>query len=437
MLLSDGGDTVSVSTLTDAVDATRSLTVDVVELVTDESNRANLDGLATEGDVRSISDPALLPALYEEIASSLSRQVIVHATSAATGRATLTVSIDTGGTVVEDSAPVRLPDVDPVAATEVPTTTPETVAPPATTPEATVADPEADDSGATRWIGATLVIAALALFVLTLRSGPTRAEVVRGRLGAGSTAPEVHPRRTLGAAIEDALERRGRLADLQGALRRAGMSTGPAELVVLTVVGMLLLFVILTVLVHPLLGLVVALLVPFVTRSIVRRRIAKRREAFIRQLPDVLQLIQSMLTSGFGLLQALKATSEQVAEPARSLFAQAMFAARSGRDISDALRDAATEMESSDFDWVVTAIEINRDIGGDLSTILASVAEGVRERQRLRGQVKALTAEGRLSAYVMLALPRVSSPCPPWRTPTTHRSSSAAPVSCSWRSPSA
>jgi tight adherence protein B len=159
------------------------------------------------------------------------------------------------------------------------------------------------------------------------------------------------------------------------------------------------------VLVHPLVGLVAGALVPLVARGVVNRRIAKRRQQFVDQLPDVLQLIQSMLTSGFGLLQALKATSEQVAEPARSCFAQAMFAARSGRDITEALRDVADEMQSSDFDWVVTAIEINREIGGDLSTILASVAEGVRERQRLRGQVRALTAEGRLSAWVMLALP--------------------------------
>ncbi|MEO8162926.1 MAG: type II secretion system F family protein, partial [Ilumatobacteraceae bacterium] len=67
----------------------------------------------------------------------------------------------------------------------------------------------------------------------------------------------------------------------------------------------------------------------------------------------------------------------------------------------------ATQVDSLDFDWVVAGIEISRDVGSDLATTLDTVAETVRERENLRGQISALTAEGRLSAYVMLVLPPI------------------------------
>jgi tight adherence protein B len=80
---------------------------------------------------------------------------------------------------------------------------------------------------------------------------------------------------------------------------------------------------------------------------------------------------------------------------------------RVGRDPGDSLRALADRMGSDDFDWVVGAIDINRDVGGDLAMILDNVAETIRERQRLQRQVKTLSAEGRLSGYVLTALPLV------------------------------
>lgn len=408
VLLSDGGDTVSMTTLDDAVRATQDVTVDVIELVTNESNRASLDGLATDDVVRSVSDPALLSALYGEVAESFARQLVVRVRSVSDGPTRIGVRIDTPTGSVESEVRMRLPvsTAPSSPAPESTTTSPASAADPSVTvPVMTTAAPPSE-SGAQRIIGAALVVAALALLIVSLRSGPTKAELVSSRLQASTVPLAATPdRSTWRDSVAGMLERRDRLAQIESALRRAGMTTTPAELVATTAVAMVAALLVVGLLLHPALGLLVAAAVPLLVRAHVNRRIAKRREQFVEQLPDVLQLIQSMLTSGFGLLQALKATSEQVAEPARSCFAQAMFAARSGRDIAEALRDVADEMQSSDFDWVVTAIEINREIGGDLSTILASVADGVRERQRLRGQVRALTAEGRLSAWIMLALP--------------------------------
>ncbi|MEO5975047.1 MAG: type II secretion system F family protein, partial [Ilumatobacteraceae bacterium] len=133
----------------------------------------------------------------------------------------------------------------------------------------------------------------------------------------------------------------------------------------------------------------------------------RRRTDFVAQLPDTLQLLGSMLRSGYGLVQALDTVANESEEPTHNLLGQVMLEVRTGRDLIESLRAVATQVDSLDFDWVVAGIEISRDVGSDLATTLDTVAETVRERENLRGQISALTAEGRLSAYVMLVLPPI------------------------------
>ena len=106
-------------------------------------------------------------------------------------------------------------------------------------------------------------------------------------------------------------------------------------------------------------------------------------------------------------MQALATLGQEASEPARSEFRRVLLEVRVGRVPGDSLRALADRMGSDDFDWVVGAIDINRDVGGDLAMILDNVAETIRERQRLQRQVKTLSAEGRLSGYVLTALPLV------------------------------
>ena len=136
-----------------------------------------------------------------------------------------------------------------------------------------------------------------------------------------------------------------------------------------------------------------------------RRTKAKRQAAFADQLPDVLQLVTTALRSGYGLTQALDSVAEEAEEPARSEFAHVLVEARLGRDLSEAMRALAQRMESEDLEWVVAAIDINRDTGGNLSEILNTVSATIRERQRMARQVRTLTAEGRLSARILTVLP--------------------------------
>ncbi len=140
--------------------------------------------------------------------------------------------------------------------------------------------------------------------------------------------------------------------------------------------------------------------------SLVLRVLAKRRAAaFEAVLPDVMTLVATSLRSGFGLAQALDAVGRDAAEPAAKEFSRALAEARIGTDISDALEHMATRMDSTSMRWAVMAIRIQRDVGGNLADTLQTTAATLKERDSLKRQVRALSAEGRLSAYILVALP--------------------------------
>lgn len=149
-------------------------------------------------------------------------------------------------------------------------------------------------------------------------------------------------------------------------------------------------------------GAVLAWLIMRMSLSFMIRR---RRAAFSDQLPDLLQLMSSALQSGFSLHQALDAVARDNAQPAAGEFARALTEAKLGAELDDCLDTIATRMDSADLRWTVMAIRIQRGIGGNLAEILTTIVGTMRERGFLRRQVRALSAEGRLSAYILVALP--------------------------------
>jgi Flp pilus assembly protein TadB len=134
-------------------------------------------------------------------------------------------------------------------------------------------------------------------------------------------------------------------------------------------------------------------------------RIVRRRTAFADQLPDVLHLIASALKSGFSLPQALDAVVREDAQPVAGEFARALAETRLGGVLEDGLEAVANRMDSDDLRWTVTAIRIQQGVGGNLAEVLTTIVSTIRERAFLRRQVRALSAEGRLSAYVIITLP--------------------------------
>jgi tight adherence protein B len=201
------------------------------------------------------------------------------------------------------------------------------------------------------------------------------------------------------------LERHGRRRALNDALDHAGIDMRPGEFAVLvTAVTLAVLFVGLALL-GPIVALAVALAVALGFRAAVSIRAERRRARFADQLGDTLQLISGSLRSGHGLLQAIDTVAEESAPPTREEFRRIVIESRLGRSLPDVLQAAAERVRNDDFEWVVEAIDIHREVGGDLAEVLDHVAATIRSRNSVRRQVQALSAEGRLSAWILLVLP--------------------------------
>jgi len=216
--------------------------------------------------------------------------------------------------------------------------------------------------------------------------------------GRAASAAVSSVERLLGAGAQERLALR---------LDLAGINRKPGDWVVLGGCGSLVLAVVLILLTgNPLVGILLGALVGWLAmRSIVSARIARRRAAFTEQLPDVLQILAGSLQSGFSLPQALDAVVREDSQPAAGEFARAQAETRIGGELETALDRVADRMDSKDLRWSVMAIRIQRSVGGNLVEVLRTTGETMRERASVRRHVRALSAEGRLSAYILIALP--------------------------------
>jgi tight adherence protein B len=147
---------------------------------------------------------------------------------------------------------------------------------------------------------------------------------------------------------------------------------------------------------------VAGVLVPWVYLG---RKQSKRLKAFDSQLAPTLQLMAGSLQAGLSLAQGMDTIVREGADPMAVEFRRALVETRLGVPIEDALESIAERMHSDDFKWTVMAIRIQREVGGNLAELMLNVAGTLRERDYLRRQVKSLSAEGRFSAYILLALP--------------------------------
>lgn len=151
-----------------------------------------------------------------------------------------------------------------------------------------------------------------------------------------------------------------------------------------------------------LLALVAGAAIPL---GVVWMRGRRRRRAFDDQLPDLLLTLASALKAGQSFRQGIQTIVDEGTEPAVSEFRLVLGEARLGRPLEEALAEMAERIGSKDFSFVVSAVTIQRQVGGSLAGIFDLVAEAVRERQQFARRIKGLTATGRMSAYVLVALP--------------------------------
>ena len=152
-------------------------------------------------------------------------------------------------------------------------------------------------------------------------------------------------------------------------------------------------------------GLGVALLAYFAPSLALRNSINRRQIKFQKQLVDVLVLITGAVRAGFSFLQAMEVVVREIRPPASEEFSRALREVSIGRPVTQSLADLALRMESKDLDLLITAITIQYQVGGNLTTMLNSVTETIRERIRLYGEVRVLTTQARMTAYILALLP--------------------------------
>jgi tight adherence protein B len=250
-----------------------------------------------------------------------------------------------------------------------------------------------------------LLVAGLALFAPRSRRVNLIARF--GRRGGGAEAKTALSRLSSRAsfAVEGALDRRGKRSSLALALEKAGIVLRPGEFGLLVLCGSLIAFALGLLLASLFVGIVSAVLIPVAARFLVSHRASKRQTAFADQLNDTLLLLSGTLRAGYGFMQAADTVAREAEAPTSEEFRRLVLETRLGRPLTEALAAMHDRVGSVDFGWVVQAIEINLESGGNLAEVLETIAGTIRERAQLRRQVKSLSAEGRMSGWILLALP--------------------------------
>ena len=232
------------------------------------------------------------------------------------------------------------------------------------------------------------------------------------RRAPGTTAADeslVDPGSVRGRMIEvvgSVASRGGFDSAIRRELERAGLPLRPVEYIAIHATAVLVAGLLAQAMAGNLLVTCAIVLIAALAPILVLNTLAKKRvEAFQSQLPQVLNLLAGSMRAGWGLLQAVGIVVKEAGPPAGPEFSRTLTEARLGLPLEEALGRMAERVESEDFRWAVTAIAIQREVGGNLAEVLDLVAETIRERATLRGQITSLTGEGRLSAVVLIALP--------------------------------
>jgi tight adherence protein B len=230
----------------------------------------------------------------------------------------------------------------------------------------------------------------------------------------GTTAVQTAASVQTGGWIPDSVTKFGtRFAESRGfserldvELEAAGVSVRSGEFVVASAVAALVFGVLGAALLgNWLLAIAVAAIGGAFPMLLLRNALKRRADKLREQLPDVLTIMASSLRAGHSFLQSLDTVAKEITQPAAAEFQRVVAEIRLGRPAEDALEALAERVGSPDFKWAVLAVNIQREVGGNLAEILDTVADTLRERAMLRRQIKVLTAEGRLSAWVLGALP--------------------------------
>jgi tight adherence protein B len=221
------------------------------------------------------------------------------------------------------------------------------------------------------------------------------------------------------AAVGGAVAEAGGFSDsLERKLERAGVAMTPGEFVAVNA-GAVVLAIIVGAILHTFVwGAVLVALAATIPPLVLRRRLNKRLDALHAQLPDVLMILASSMRAGHSFLQALDTVSKEVGNPSGPEFSRVVTEIQLGRTPDDALNGLAERVGTEEFKWAMMAVNVQREVGGNLAEVLDTLAQTVREREAVRRQIRVLSAEGRLSMWLLAAIPPAICLYISWVNPT-------------------
>jgi len=229
---------------------------------------------------------------------------------------------------------------------------------------------------------------------------------------AAKTAPEADRESVVVAGLSRMIERQDLSARLSTEIARADLKLKPAEFILMWIASpfvfvavALLISVVFKGLGNPFVLFGVFVIGAWFPRFYLRRRQAKRLRTFNEQLPDTITLLANSLRAGSSFLQGIELLTREARPPISEEFERVVREMQLGMALQPALNNLVRRVASEDLELVVTAISIQAQVGGNLATVLDTIAYTIRERVRIQGEIKTLTAMQRYSGYVITGLP--------------------------------
>jgi tight adherence protein B len=254
--------------------------------------------------------------------------------------------------------------------------------------------------------GAVLCFSAMGLVMLAFR--PMQSSVPLERRRPIQAQSDSQLTRFAGSAVrgmESYLRQHPQQFFRREVLETAGVRLSQADMIILTVAGAVTGLVAGWVLIAPFFGLLLTVLSPVVANLALSLLTSRRRKKFDAQLGDTLQLLTGGLRAGHSILRAIDAAATEADSPTAEEMRRIVAETSLGKDLLLSLLDTSKRMDNEDFAWIAQAIQINREVGGDLADVLDQVGHTIRERSEIKGQIRALAAEGKFSAYILGAMP--------------------------------
>jgi tight adherence protein B len=204
----------------------------------------------------------------------------------------------------------------------------------------------------------------------------------------------------------------GRLADRAGlltrtedALEQADLPLRPPEALFFYFAGLFVVGLLGLLVLSVPMALILAAVAAVIPIVMLHRRRKARLSDFQEQLPGTLSLLSGSMRAGFSFAQGLESVANEATQPTRRELQRVFTESRLGRPVEDALEESANRMTSVDLMWAVMAIRIQREVGGNLAELLDTVADTMTQRERLRLEIKSLTAEARFSGWILGIFP--------------------------------